>query len=221
MKLPKFLLIVLGIILPSLGSVFAQDALPTDDAGGETMPAVIACEWGELHVMPTPSESTEGTTSVSSGVVSATADPTTVPPVATEEATLEPEDGETIKVTIQANDSLYQEEDPCAAAEILLDMEAENSGLTVEEVESLALLSMPPRVTLIIRGTQPDACGIGYRFVERRNGADIGLWVDRVLAPDQLCAQAITPFEANYGLGTMQPGAYKITVNGYEFELAI
>jgi hypothetical protein len=94
---------------------------------------------------------------------------------------------------------------------------------TIESVEVQILESLPVQVNVIARGYLNDACTRLGEIRQRRTGNEFQVELRTARAPDDLCAQVISPFEQTLPLEVagLPAGQYTVVVNGVsaEFEL--
>jgi hypothetical protein len=86
--------------------------------------------------------------------------------------------------------------------------------LQVDSVEVVIRESFPAQVSVLVRGTLPDACTEVAGIAQRRDGNAIEVTITTERDPQALCAQALEPVEVEVGLGDFQAGDYTVTVNG-------
>ncbi|MCB0118663.1 MAG: hypothetical protein KDD72_06510 [Anaerolineales bacterium] len=86
----------------------------------------------------------------------------------------------------------------------------------IDSVELLTLESYPLQFMLSIKGNLPTPCNqlrISAGQPDATNNR-IDVEVYSVANPDRMCTQVLSPFEANYPLGSFPTGKYSIWVNG-------
>ena len=85
----------------------------------------------------------------------------------------------------------------------------------LDDVELLTLESYPPQFMLNIKGNLPNGCyqlRVAASEPDAENKVNVEIY--SIADPDQICAQALAPFEVSYPLGTYPSGTYSLWVNG-------
>ena len=92
----------------------------------------------------------------------------------------------------------------------------EMTPLHVEDAVVLIAQSVPPQVSVQIKGSLPDPCsGVGT-IAQRREGHTIIVTVP-VRRGTAVCAQVIQPTTVSVRLeGAFEPGSYTVVINGVE-----
>lgn len=94
----------------------------------------------------------------------------------------------------------------------------------VEQIEILILESFPVRVNVIARGNLPDGCTRIDQIEQQRQGNTFLVTITTARPADQMCTQALVPFEQVISLDVagLKAGTYTVDVNGVQdtFELA-
>jgi hypothetical protein len=85
----------------------------------------------------------------------------------------------------------------------------------LDGTELLTLESYPLQFMLNLKGNLPNPChqlriAVSAPDAENRVNVDVYSIAD----PDQVCVQALAPFEVNYPLGSFPAGMYSLWVNG-------
>lgn len=88
------------------------------------------------------------------------------------------------------------------------------SPMIIDSVEVLLLESAPVQVVVNVRGSQPDGCEFPAITEEQRDGNAITLEIYREVPLAAMCPAVLVIYEDSINLGTFEPGAYTVTVNG-------
>lgn len=92
----------------------------------------------------------------------------------------------------------------------------------IEKVDALVLESMPPQVSLVMTGYQPDGCDFPVLVEQRRSGNSVTVEVYREVPADIMCTMQLVPYSGSVMLdGAFEPGVYQISVNGVLVELRV
>lgn len=85
----------------------------------------------------------------------------------------------------------------------------------LDSIELLTLESFPLQFTLALQGSLPTPCH-QLRVSVSPPDTDHKVIVDvySISNPDEMCAQALEPFEVNFPLGSFPAGGYTLWVNG-------
>lgn len=84
----------------------------------------------------------------------------------------------------------------------------------IESAEVLVLESFPPQLMLNVKGSQPDGCDYPVQIEQNQEGKTITVHIFRELPMDIMCPMILREYEASIPLGSLDPGEYKIDVNG-------
>lgn len=88
----------------------------------------------------------------------------------------------------------------------------------VESVEVLILESFPVQINLIIQGNLPNGCAEIDKVVVEQEGNNFNVAVTTIQEPDQVCTEALVPFEEIVPLDVLglEAGTYTVTINDVE-----
>lgn len=88
----------------------------------------------------------------------------------------------------------------------------------VTGTEVLILESFPVQVNVVARGDLPDSCTTIDQVITQRSDTGFRVAVTTFRQPDQICTQAIVPFEETISLDVagLPAGTYQVTVNGVQ-----
>jgi inhibitor of cysteine peptidase len=93
----------------------------------------------------------------------------------------------------------------------------------VESIEILILMSFPVQVNVVARGNFPDGCTTIDQIVRERDGNTFLATITTIRPANQMCTDALVPFEKVISLDVygLPAGVYAVTVNGVSdtFEL--
>ena len=94
--------------------------------------------------------------------------------------------------------------------------EPEVREATVESIEVLVLESFPVQVNVIASGTLPDACTTLNEPTPRLEGNTFVVNLTATRLPEEVCSQAIVPFDKVISLDVdgLSAGTYTVSVNG-------
>jgi inhibitor of cysteine peptidase len=86
----------------------------------------------------------------------------------------------------------------------------------VESIEILILESFPVQVHVVARGNLPDGCTSIDQITEERDGETFRVTITTTRPADQMCTQALVPFEETIALDVygLPAGTYAVDVNG-------
>lgn len=86
----------------------------------------------------------------------------------------------------------------------------------VESVQVLTLDSFPVQINVLARGALPNGCTTINDIVSQREENAFNVVITTVQQPEQICTQAIVPFEETIALDVLDlpAGAYTVGVNG-------
>lgn len=86
----------------------------------------------------------------------------------------------------------------------------------VDTVEVLIMESFPVQISVIARGNLPDSCTRIDEIITQQSGDTYRVAITTLRQPDQMCTQAIVPFEQNVSLDVagLPAGTYNVSVNG-------
>jgi inhibitor of cysteine peptidase len=95
----------------------------------------------------------------------------------------------------------------------------------VEQIGILILESFPVQVNVVARGNLPDGCTRIDQIEQQRQGNKFLVTITTARPADQMCTQALVPFEQAISLDVagLKAGTYTVDVNGVQdtFELAM
>ncbi len=95
------------------------------------------------------------------------------------------------------------------------DAKFERGDVFIESKDLLVMESFPPQFALQLTGSLPTPC---HQLRVKTNPPDaenrIDIEVYSVVNPGMMCAQVLSPFEANVQLGSFPAGHYSVWVNG-------
>ncbi len=85
----------------------------------------------------------------------------------------------------------------------------------VDNVDLLLLESFPVQVNATVRGNLPDGCTTLDQIIPTRNGNTFTVSITTLRPADQVCTQALVPFEQTFALDVngLPAGDYTVTVN--------
>ena len=88
----------------------------------------------------------------------------------------------------------------------------------VESVEVLILESFPVQIHVVAQGTLPNGCTEIDEVIVQQEGAVFDVAVTTIREPDQVCTEALVPFEESIPLDVLglPAGTYTVAVNGVE-----
>jgi inhibitor of cysteine peptidase len=97
-----------------------------------------------------------------------------------------------------------------------VDQEPETTQVTVESLEILLLESFPVQVNAIVSGNLPDGCSTLNEPRPRREGNTFVINLVASRLPDEVCTQALVPFDQVIPLDVagLPAGTYTVSVNG-------
>jgi hypothetical protein len=86
----------------------------------------------------------------------------------------------------------------------------------IDSVEVLIRESLPPQVSVNVKGNLSDACTTVDQVTTARNGNTFNIEISTKRPVDQMCAQVLTPFEQNIPLDVtgLTKGTYTVNVEG-------
>lgn len=92
----------------------------------------------------------------------------------------------------------------------------ERGQAMVESVDVLLMESFPVQISVIARGQLPDGCTQIDEVITQQSGDTFRIAVTTVRLPDQVCTQALVPFEQTIALDAvgLEAGTYNVSVNG-------
>jgi hypothetical protein len=89
------------------------------------------------------------------------------------------------------------------------------SSVFIETIDLLVMESFPPQISLQLTGSLPTPC---HQLRVKTNPPDaenrIDIEVYSVVNPGMMCAQVLSPFDANVQLGSFPVGHYSVWING-------
>ncbi|HLF87505.1 MAG TPA: NBR1-Ig-like domain-containing protein [Anaerolineales bacterium] len=96
----------------------------------------------------------------------------------------------------------------------------------VDSIELLIAESFPVQVFATVRGSLPDGCTTLDQIIPTREGKTFTVSITTIRPADQVCTEALVPFEENFPLDVngLPAGTYTVVVNTTttaEFELAV
>ncbi|HUT18562.1 MAG TPA: hypothetical protein VM366_05325, partial [Anaerolineae bacterium] len=95
----------------------------------------------------------------------------------------------------------------------------------VEAIEILILESFPVQVNVVARGNLPDGCTTIDRIEQERDESVFVITITTVRPAEQMCTEALVPFEEVISLDVagLKAGTYTVDVNGVRdtFELTV
>ena len=105
---------------------------------------------------------------------------------------------------------------PAATAAPVQEPRQEPAQVFVERVDVHLLESYPIQVRVVVAGHTPDACTTVTGVETRRAGNRFIVTLTATRAADQVCAQALTPFEQSVSLDVtaLPGGVYTVDVHG-------
>lgn len=94
----------------------------------------------------------------------------------------------------------------------------ERGQAMVNSIDVLLLESFPVQVNVIAKGDLPDGCTSIDQVISQRNENDYRVVITTMRQPDQICTQALVPFEENISLDVagLPAGTYQVNVNGVQ-----
>ena len=105
---------------------------------------------------------------------------------------------------------------PTAAPTIAGSNEPTRGQAVVNEIDILIMESFPVQVSVMARGDLPDSCTQIDEIISQQADNTFRVAVTTLRQPDQLCTQALVPFEQSISLDVvgLPAGTYDVVVNG-------
>ena len=96
------------------------------------------------------------------------------------------------------------------------DLSGGPTGLYIESTEILTLESFPVQVSLLVSGNFPDGCTSIGNVMQERTGETFNVTITTNRPRDQMCTDALVPFQETVKLdvGGLKAGTYSVNVNG-------
>jgi hypothetical protein len=88
--------------------------------------------------------------------------------------------------------------------------------VTIESVDVRIAESFPVQIFVEVHGYVPDPCWEVQDPVVQQDGPRFEIEIMAERPEGAVCAQVIEPYETNIALGSMDPGDYVVSVNGFE-----
>jgi inhibitor of cysteine peptidase len=104
------------------------------------------------------------------------------------------------------------------AATAPVSVQPDRGQAVVNSVDVLILESFPVQVNIVARGDLPDSCTTIDQVISQRDDAGFRVAITTFRQPDQVCTQALVPFEETVSLDVagLPAGTYPVIVNGVQ-----
>ncbi len=93
--------------------------------------------------------------------------------------------------------------------------------LQIESVDVLVAESNPPKVSVKVTGVIPDACTSPRDPQISQDGSTFTITILGDRPADMACAQVISTYQQTIPIGTLQPGNYRVVVNGVNKDFTV
>ncbi len=95
------------------------------------------------------------------------------------------------------------------------------ADMPIKKIEVLLAESDPVQVTILVVGYLSDSCTAHHETHHEQEGNTITIQMTTIRPADAVCAAIVTEHQAQFAIGTLPAGDYKVIVNDVEQEFRV